>query len=239
MGTSDASAYDNEKEPHSVRVEPFRLAEAPVTCAQWLEFIGDGGYCRRELWTPEGWTWKESEDASAPEYWRAQGDAWVAFGPFGLRAMLADEPVCGISGHEADAFAKWSGKRLPTEAEWEFAASAGKYPWGDDPPSEHHARHAMHGWSPASVKSRGLGASPAGVHDLAGNVWEWTSSPFLPYPGFAAFPYDGTSKAHMHGEHRVCRGGSWATSAQILRRTFRNGYVPTYRQGFLGVRLAE
>jgi iron(II)-dependent oxidoreductase len=239
MGTDDPTAYDNEKDPHEVSVAAFRLAETQVTCAQWEAFRLDGGYARPELWSVAGWAWRESEAATAPEYWVRQGDGWAAYGPFGLRALHADEPVCGVSWHEAEAFARWSGKRLPTEAEWEYAARAGIFPWGDDEPSDGRARYRMEGWSPSPVGAHRAGATPEGIEDMAGNVWEWTSTPFLPYPGFVAFPYDGYSKDHMLGGHQVCRGGSWATAGPILRRTFRNWYVPTYRQGFLGLRLAE
>lgn len=238
MGTSEAMAYDNEKEPHEVSVGPFRIAEIPVTCATWAAFIQDGGYLRDELWTPEGADWRNREQAVAPEYWRVRDGEWVTLGPFGVRQMHPQEPVLGISHHEAEAFARWSQARLPTEEEWEFLASAGRYAWGDDEPDLSRARYGMHDWGPAPVGNHPNGATPTGVQDLAGNVWEWTSSRFLPYQGFQAFPYDGYSKDHMQGEHFVCRGGSWATAGPILRRTFRNWYVPSYRQGFLGLRLA-
>lgn len=239
MGTDDATAYDNEKEPHDVVVAPFSLAATPVTCFEWSRFIADGGYANRDLWTDKGWFWREAEGVEAPEYWLRQGEAWVSYGPFGVRALHPDEPVCGVGHHEAEAFARWSSARLPTEEEWEYAARADTYPWGSAEPTDTLARHRMTGWSPAPVGTHAEGASAEGIDDLAGNVWEWTSTPFLPYPGFQAFPYDGYSKDHMKGEHRVCRGGSWATASPILRRTFRNWYVPTYRQGFLGVRLAR
>ncbi len=236
MGTDDPVAYDNEKDPLEVEVAPFQLARTPVTCREWSEFIADGGYRRPDLWSNVGWTWRQGEEADRPEYWLGQG---CTYGPFGVRELHPDEPVLGISHHEAEAFARWAGARLPTETEWEYAARAGRYPWGDERPTETHARHGMAGWSPAAVGSHPDGISPDGVLDLAGNVWEWTFSRFLPYPGFVAFPYDGYSKDHMKGEHFVCRGGSWATAGPILRRTFRNWYVPAYRQGFLGVRLAR
>jgi len=239
MGMDSGNTYDNEKDPHEVKVDPFRLARTQVTAAQWLAFMLDGGYDRPDLWTDAGWAWRQAEQAVKPEYWVASGDGWLTYGPWGLRAIKGDEAVCGVSHHEAEAFARWAGKRLPTEEEWEFAARAGAYPWGDEAPTPGHARFGMEGWGPAQVGTHAAGASPEGVQDLAGNVWEWTSSSFLPYPGFVAFPYDGYSKDHMLGAHRVCRGGSWATAAPILRRTFRNWYVPTYRQGFLGLRLAE
>lgn len=235
MGSDDLHGYDNEKDAHEVTVAPFRLASSPVTAYEWSQFIDDGGYERPELWTEAGWAWRSAEGAQHPEYWIRQPEGWAYYGPWGPRALHPDEPAGSISAHEADAYASWAGKRLPTEAEWEYAASAGIFPWGDALPTASLANHGLGNWGPTPV-----GREQAnGLSDLAGNVWEWTSSAFLPYPGFCAYPYDGYSKDHMKGAHRVCRGGSWATSPGILRRSFRNWYVPTYRQGFLGVRLAE
>jgi gamma-glutamyl hercynylcysteine S-oxide synthase len=226
MGSDDRHGYDNEKSAHEVRVESFEMARTQVTAAQWLRFMNEGGYSRAELWSPEGWAWRCQEQATMPEYWVAVDDGYAYVGPLGLRAIHPEEPASCVSWFEADAFARWAGMRLPTEEEWEFAAR----------PTE-DACFAMTNWGPEPVASHS--ANELGLFDMAGNVWEWTSTPFLPYPGFKAFPYDGYSKDHMKGLHKVCRGGSWATSAKILRPTFRNWYVPTYRQGFLGVRLAK
>jgi gamma-glutamyl hercynylcysteine S-oxide synthase len=223
-GSANRHYYDNEKDPHKVHVAAFRLAETPVTNAQWAGFIADGGYENSTHWSQEGWNWRVQENATRPEYWITNDQS---FSPHGTRPLHPDEPVCSVSWYEAEAFANWSGKRLPTEVEWEYAAFlSGPVP--EDAPL------GFSNWFPQPVQTcnqNNLG--------LYGNVWEWTSSPFLPYPGFKAFPYDGYSADHMKGEHRVCRGGSWATSPRVIRRTFRNWYVPTYRQGFLGVRLAE
>jgi len=247
MGHADRHGYDNEKGPHQVKVDPFRLAKRQVTASQWFKFMLDGGYSRDELWTPEGWLWRRDENVSAPECWLQTGGGWACCGPFGIRAIDADEPAACISHYEAEAYANWSGRRLPTEEEWEFAASSAggsgntsrRYPWGENPATDEHACHALKGWKSSSVGSHRAGDTPLGLQDMAGNIWEWTSSKFLPYPGFVAFPYDGYSKDHMKGKHYVCRGGSWATSPGILRCSFRNWYVPSYRQGFLGLRLAE
>jgi iron(II)-dependent oxidoreductase len=245
MGDPSIHGYDNEKKQHEVQVDPFSLAEFPVTCFEWSEFIADGGYSRPELWTPAGWEWARANGAVAPFYWRGEDGGWLQIGPFGTRALHPDEPVMGISRFEAEAYAYWRGSRLPTEAEWEFAASsagsAGKrrYSWGDSKPESVRACHGMTPWSPRPVGEAREGPTPLGVFDMSGNVWEWTSSRFAPYPGFEAFPYDGYSKDHMLGAHFVCRGGSWATNPVILRNSFRNWYVPSYRQGFLGVRLAS
>lgn len=248
QGSNDPHAYDNERLAHKVEVKPFRLAKTPVTAYEWSLFIQEGGYERKELWSEAGWKWREAENARMPEYWyrdSREGDFYF-FGSLGLRPIHPDEPVQAVSWYEAEAFARWAGKRLPEEAEWEYAAravpdeeSSRLYPWGNDMPSRECASFGFQNWQPSPVGVKPLGASAFGLLDMAGSVWEWTATPFLPYPGFRAYPYDGYSKDHMDGNHYVCRGGSWATSARILRASFRNWYVPTYRQGFLGVRLAE
>jgi iron(II)-dependent oxidoreductase len=250
MGSDDRHGYDNEKRAHEVTVAPFQLERHPVTAGQWAEFIQAGGYERPELWTPEGWEWRQREQAEMPEYWfRAPGGYgnYVAilgaprFLALGLDPLSA---VSGISWYEADAYARWRGKRLPTEAEWEYAAAydpvdgrSRRYPWGDAetiPAGVNCGAHNSDWRQPLGESHR----NAFGLENMAGTVWEWTSTPFLPYPGFVAYPYDGYSKDHMDGAHYVCRGGSWATSTPILRCSFRNWYVPTYRQGFLGLRLA-
>lgn len=247
MGADDPHGYDNEKNRHSVYVSPFLLDTTPVTNAQWLAFLTDGGYVRPELWTEAGWAWRESHQIEAPEYWHwSEEGVYLYIGAQGARELVAAEPVCGISWYEADAYARWSGKRLPTETEWEYAAvfdpvrnDSRVYPWGNDAPERDQATCDLNSWNPESVGIHPTGKSALGLQDMAGGVWEWTASTFLPYPGFAAFPYDGYSKDYMDGQHFVCRGGSWATSASNLRSAFRNWYVPTYRQGFLGLRCAR
>jgi iron(II)-dependent oxidoreductase len=241
MGCDDLCVYDNEQRAHEVEVASFRLARIPVTANQWRQFMEDGGYSREELWSVPGWAWKVHEGAEAPEYWSPYGESYAYYGPRGLRELNPEEPVTSLSWFEADAYCRWAGKRMPTEEEWEYAASfaGGPFPWGAEEPNSKTAAFGIGSWGPVPAGSLTCGATPSGVCDLAGNVWEWTSSRFLPYPGFKAFPYEGYSQDHMKGEHYVCRGGSWATAAPILRRTFRNWYVPTYRQGFLGLRCAE
>ena len=246
MGTNATCVYDNEREAHEVEIKPFKLAKTQVTASQWLAFIQEKGYYRPELWSKEGWAWRCTEDATHPEYWLPVDNGYVYIGAHGPREIHPEEPAGSISWYEAEAFLKWCGKRFPTEEEWEYAAAYDPqtkqsriYPWGDELPNKATAVFGIDHWQQQPVGSKSCGASAFGILDMAGNLWEWTSSKFLPYAGFSAFPYDGYSKDHMKGEHLVCRGGSWATAAPILRCTFRNWYVPTYRQGFLGLRCAD
>ncbi len=241
MGSDAWCGYDNEKSAHKVDVAPFILDETPVTAYQWSLFMAEDGYHRPEFWSDAGWQWRATEDATKPEYWIIEEGQFAIVSPAGVRAIHPEEPVGSISWHEAKAFARWAGQRLPTEEEWELAAVAGshsrRFPWGDRVPSPELASYGLADWGPRPAAS--YPANPNGLQGMAGGLWEWTSTPFLPYSGFEAFPYDGYSADHMKGEHRVCRGGSFATAGPILRGSFRNWYVPTYRQGFLGLRCAQ
>ena len=250
IGTDDDPwAYDNERAAHEVELAPFAIDRTPVTNRRWLAFLDDGGYDDERLWTPEGWAWRQEEGLHAPLFWRDEGDgAWSVL-RFGRRldvAGLLDEPVQHVCAHEADAFARWAGRRLPTEAEWEAAATwdpgsgtKRRHPWGDGTPTAEHANLGQAHDGPRPVGSLPLGASPSGVLGLIGDVWEWTSSPFVPYPGFEAFPYREYSEVFWGGDHRVLRGGSWAADHLAVRGTFRNWDHPIRRQIFCGVRTAR
>ncbi len=241
--------FDNEKWAHEVRVEPFRIARAAVTNAEFAAFTEEGGYGRRDLWSDEGWAWRERTGAKHPVYWRrAVGGAWGARVFDAWRPLAPDDAVIHLCWHEARAFCRWTGRRLPTEAEWEAAAAGqpeaggsrlatGKrlHPWGEASPGPAHANlDARHGGT-VSVHALPEGDSAFGVRQMIGNVWEWTSSDFGPYPGFIADPYKEYSEPWFTG-HKVLRGGCWATRARLLRNTWRNFYTPDRRDVFAGFR---
>jgi iron(II)-dependent oxidoreductase len=236
-------AYDNERPRHVREVPAFELDRLPVTNFDWLEFVADGGYTRRELWLEAGWSWRRDESAERPLYWTADGRERVC-----ERTEPIDpaRPVMHVSWFEADAFARWAGRRLPTEFEWEKAATWGPdatepagYPWGDEAPSARHANLDHTGFGPAPAGAYPAGASAYGVLGMTGDAWEWTSSGFDGYPGFEAFPYREYSSVFFGGDYRVLRGGSWATSGRVARASFRNWDRPSRRQIFAGLRLAN
>jgi len=229
--------FDNEKWAHPVKLEPFRIAQAPVTNAQFLEFVRDGGYRRRDLWSPEGWSWKDR--ARGPRYWVEHDGEWRER-RFDEEVRLdGDLPVMHVNWHEASAFCRHSGRRLPSEAEWELAASfsreSGKrrYPWGNS--GANGAAANLGGSGRAHVGEFARGDSFAGCRQMLGNVWEWTSSTFAPYPGFVCDPYREYSEPWF-GTHRVLRGGSFATPARLVSNTWRNFYTPDRGDIFAGFR---
>lgn len=237
--------FDNEWPAHAVHVGPFWLAQAPVTNAMFLRFMEAGGYEERGLWCDAGWRWLQNEPVQAPLHWQRRDGGWVRQEADRVLPVDPDEPVVHVSWFEADAVARFYDCRLPTEAEWEYAALwdpvAGRkrvWPWGDEEPSGAHANLDHWRWGPEPVGSHPEGASVAGVHQLVGDVWEWTASRFGPYPGFEAFPYRGYSEVFFTGEYRVLRGGSWATRSSLRLGTFRNWDFPVRRQIFAGLRLA-
>jgi iron(II)-dependent oxidoreductase len=247
MGTDDRTvAYDNERPAHLVDLPAYRIDLAPVTNARFLAFMEDGGYRRRELWTEAGWRWREQAAAVAPAQWVAGDDGTWHERSFGrLAPVVLDRPVIHVSWYEADAFARWAGKRLPTEAEWEKAAAwdletrvPRRYPWGDTPPTHDHANLDQRTFAPSAVGSYPLGRSFFGCYKMLGDVWEWTASDFAPYPGFVAFPYREYSEVHFGRGYKVLRGGSWATHPIAIRNTFRNWDLPQRRQIFAGFRCA-
>jgi gamma-glutamyl hercynylcysteine S-oxide synthase len=249
MGTdAEPWAYDNERPAHVVDLPGFRIDAGPVTNGRYLEFVLDGGYDQPHLWAAEGWAWRGENDVRHPQFWVSEGAGDWSRVRFGLREDLPlDEPVQHACWYEADAFARWAGKRLPTEAEWEKAASWApggvkrRLPWGDADPSAALALANLGGalYRPAPVGAYPAGASAYGCHQMVGDVWEWTSSDFEPYPGFAPFPYREYSEVFFGSAYKVLRGGSWATSPTAVRTTFRNWDYPIRRQIFSGFRCAR
>jgi iron(II)-dependent oxidoreductase len=248
MGAAwDSFAYDNERPAREVFLPEFRIARAPVTNGEFARFVAEGGYERREFWSEEGWAWREKESWSHPLYWRrAGGGSWTERRMFGESALADDHPATGVSFYESEAYARFAGRRLPTEAEWEKAASwdarAGAkrlYAWGDEGPDPSRCNYGMNSWGTTPAGGLRAGASPYGCLGMTGNVWEWTSTPFEGFPGFEPFPYPEYSQVWFDGDHRVLKGGSWATGPSVLRASFRNFFRRHFRIAFAGLRLAE
>jgi iron(II)-dependent oxidoreductase len=247
VGTDDRTeAYDNERPRHRVTLPPFWIDAAPVTCGEYLSFIEDGGYQRRELWSDAGRAWLGLEGHHAPRYWRREGDGWRERVLDRDREVESARPVCHVCYHEAEAYARWAGKRLPSEVEWEAAAgwdaSAGRAlrcPWGDEPATPALANVDALLFDTAPVGSHPRNVSPLGCYGMIGDVWEWTSSDFHGYPGFRAYPYAEYSEVFFGSEYKVLRGGSWASRSGVVRNTFRNWDFPVRRQIFAGFRCAR
>ncbi|MFL6128710.1 MAG: ergothioneine biosynthesis protein EgtB [Mycobacteriales bacterium] len=246
MGTStEPWALDNERPAHPVPVPAFRIGTFPVSAGQYAQFIADGGYQDPRWWTADGWAHRLRAGLTAPGGWRRDGSAWWRrrFGQ--VEPVPADEPVQHVCWYEADAYARWAGGRLPTEAEWEKAARwdpatgrSRRYPWGDADPTAERANLGGRHLHPAALGAYPAGVSPLGVHQLMGDVWEWVAGDFRPYPGFRAFPYREYSEVFFGPEYKMLRGGSWAADPAACRGTFRNWDYPVRRQIFAGFRVA-
>jgi iron(II)-dependent oxidoreductase len=247
MGTvTDPYGYDNESGAHEVDVATFTLDRYPATTRRYAAFVADDGYRRPELWTPSGWAWLERTGHTAPQGWTPDRTGGWRVRRGGRELPLHPrEPVQHISWFEADAFARWCGGRLPTEAEWEKAASwdpatgtKRRFPWGDAPVTRARANVGLGRAAPDPVGSHPTGASAYGVEQLAGDVYEWTASGFEPYPGFVAFPYREYSEVFFGQDYAVLRGASWAIAEPFARTTYRNWDHPYRRQVLAGVRVA-
>ncbi len=249
--------FDNEKWAHPVDVKPFAIARVAATQAEFLGFVEEGGYLRKEFWSDAGWRWRESARAEIPLYWRRESkgmlrrnfDRWVP-----LEARL---PVIHVNWYEAEAYCRWARRRLPTEAEWEAAAacevSVGKlsqrkrrFPWGGEGPlplgrgsdlggNDGRANLDWSGGGCVDVAAFPESDSAFGCRQMIGNVWEWTSTPFRPYPGFVPDPYKEYSEPWFE-THNVLRGGCWATRSRMIRNTYRNFYTPDRRDVWAGFR---
>ena len=238
-------AYDNERPRHRTDVRSYLIARAPVTNATYLTFVEGGGYERREWWSDEGWSWKEQYDITRPGAWNQEHDGEWRLGE--LHPLDPDRPVVHVSWFEADAFARAHGARLPTEQEWEKAATwnqaqqaAQTSPWGDAPGEPGvHGNFDQIASGPLPLGAHLDGASPCGCVGMIGDTWEWTSSDFTGYPGFVAHPYPEYSEVFFGTDYKVLRGGSWATRSRVTAATFRNWDLPQRRQIFAGIRLAR
>lgn len=238
--------FDNEKWAHPVTVAPFRIARAPVTNAEYAAFVEDGGYAKRSLWCDEGWRWRGSADARHPVYWRSDASGGWQMRRFDRwEALPPDQPVIHVNWYEANAWCRWAGRRLPTEAEWEFAATMRtapdgtlvktRYPWGDEPPTADRANLDGFALGCADVADFAAGDSAWGCRQMLGNVWEWTADTFGPFPGFAPDDYKEYSEP-LFGETRVLRGGAWMTRGRMVTATYRNYFGPERRDVFAGFR---
>ena len=245
LGASEDTAFvfDNEKWAHEVTVPPFRMARTAVSNAEYAAFVDDGGYARRELWHDDGWAWRERAKASSPLYWVKTGRGWHARHGERTVPLAPNAAVLHVNWHEAQAYCAWAGRRLPSEAEWEFAAATSpgglahkrRYPWGDTPPTAARANLFGGAGGPIDVAALPDGDSAWGVRQMFGNVWEWTADWFNAYPGFVRDPYKEYSEPWF-GNHKVLRGGCYATRAGLLRNTWRNFYTPDRRDVLAGFR---
>ena len=238
--------FDNEKWAHPVQIPPFAIARAPVTNEQFRSFVEDGSYRNRELWGEQGLRWLEETGAGHPAYWSRVSDGWHQRHFDKTAPLNPHAPVIHVSWYEAEAYCRWAGRRLPTEAEWEMAASAGPgvagtdgrkrlYPWGETPPGPRLANLDGNLLGPVDVAAFPEGDSAFGCRQMMGNVWEWCSDDFGPYPGFVPDPYKEYSEPWF-GEQKVQRGGSWATRSRMMRNTWRNFALPDRRDLFVGFR---
>ena len=241
--------FDNEKWSHPVEARPFRIARAPVTNAEFAEFVDDGGYTRCEHWTDAGWRWRESVQAQHPVYWKRDGEGGWLVRQFDETLPLAPHrPVIHVNWYEASAWCRWAGRRLPREREWEAAAlgepAAGeaflaetkrRYPWGGE--AADSARANLDGRSLGCVDVAALpdGDSAFGCRQMLGNVWEWCADAFCPYPGFTPDAYKEYSQT-LFGHTRVLRGGAWMTRSRMVTGLYRNFFGPDRRDVFAGFR---
>jgi ergothioneine biosynthesis protein EgtB len=249
LGTTpgeDSFAWDNEFDAHRVHVPAFSIEKYKVTNFQYMAFVSAGGYEDPSLWSRDGWAWIQREGIRFPRFWSPHGNSW------NLRTMFSEIPLqpnwpVYVSYAEAEAYARWRGRRLPSEAQFHRAAYGvpsssveRRYPWGDDEPKGRYGNFDSDAWDPSPVDAHPLGESAFGVSGLVGNGWEWTRTPFAPFPGFRPFDfYKGYSADFFDNRHYVLKGGSARTAATFLRRSFRNWFQPFYPNIYAGFRCIE
>lgn len=244
LGASSAEpfVFDNEKWAHPVSVAPFRIAATPVTNSAYAAFVDDGGYRRRELWSHRGWDWRRREGVQHPRFWIPGADGWYEC-RFGVEVRLEPwHPVAHVNWYEAEAWCRWAGRRLPTEAEWEMAATLDpvsgrkrRFPWGDEGPGPGHANLDYRAGGTVDVRALPDGDSPVGCRQMIGNVWEWVDDTLTPYPGFVCDPYREYSEPYF-GKKKVLKGGAWTTRSRLIRATWRNFFVRQRRNVLAGFR---
>ncbi len=241
--------FDNAKWAHPVTVNPFQISATPVTNIEFISFVEDEGYQNRNFWRKDGWDWRRREKADHPVFWHKDSDGKWYWRRFGRMVPLEPyHPVCHVNWHEAVAYCRWAGRRLPTEAEWEMAASCEptpdgrgitsrkrRFPWGDEPPTPDRANLDYQRLGTIDVRALAAGDSALGCRQMIGNVWEWVEDTFQPYPGFIADPYKEYSQPYF-GIKKVLRGGCWTTRSRLIRNTWRNFYMKQRRNIFSGFR---
>lgn len=234
--------FDNERQPFGVVVQSFKISRTATTNGEFVRFVEDSGYERRELWSDEGWRWRRNAGANHPVYWCYENGAWWRRNFDHMVRLEETHPVLHVNWYEAEAYCRWAGRRLPSETEWEMAASSEpdsnrkrRFPWGDDVPTGAHANLDSNCLGTIDVRALSAGDSAFGCRQMIGNVWEWTASDFTSYPGFVAGPYKEYSEPWF-GNHKVLRGGCWATRSRLISNTYRNFYLPDRRDVWVGFR---
>ena len=236
--------FDNEKWQHPVDIKAFSIARAATTYQQYVRFVDDGGYSKQQFWDEDGWRWLQDNEVEQPNGWKKDDDGnWLIKQFEQWQKMRPDAAVIHINWYEANAWCRWAGRRLPTEAEWELAASGSPsdinekrlYPWGNKSPTEKHVNMNSRAMRTIDVGALPDGDSAFGCRQMLGNVWEWTADTFEPYPGFIADMYQDYSQP-LFGQTKVLRGGAWTTRSRMIRNTWRNYYGPDRNDVFAGFR---
>jgi gamma-glutamyl hercynylcysteine S-oxide synthase len=238
--------FDNEMDAHEVDLEPFAIARTAVTNCEFAAFVDDRGYVRQEFWSRDGWSWRQSMNAIHPVYWQREGKQWLRREFDRLVPLDPFLPVLHVNWFEANAFCRWAKRRLPTEAEWEMAASSEpngnrsnkpkrRFSWGSEPATSTRANLDWRAGGCIDVRALPESDNAFGCRQMIGNVWEWTASNFDPYPGFRAGPYKEYS-GPWFGDHKVLRGGCWATRSRMIHNAYRNFYKPERRDVWAGFR---
>ena len=235
--------FDNEQQAFQVEVQSFAMSRTATTNADFLGFVEDAGYERPELWSNDGWKWRQGIGANRPVYWKFDSGEWWRRNFDEFVRLESNLPVLHVNWYEADAYCRWARRRLPTEAEWEMAASTERpdsnrklrFPWGEEPPTPNRANLDSRSLGCVPVDALPAGDSEYGCRQMIGNTWEWTATDFMPYPGFVAGPYKEYSEPWF-GNHKVLRGGCWATRSRLINNTYRNFYTPDRRDVWAGFR---